>query len=111
MQLFIPTGVVLSQVKFVNFSQYLRYLILLNLHKGCGIDISGTCAHERSNLFYSESINSDRFVARQCTGYSEIVARNCPGTGTIGIMGGDAGKTLRGVFFLETNAESPFARG
>ena len=63
------------------------------------------------NLLYSESVKSARFVARQCTGYAQITSRNCPGTGTTGVMGGDAGKSLRGVFFLETNAASPFARG
>lgn len=77
---------------------------------GCGADVSGACAHERSNLFYSESINSARFVGRRCTGYSQIVNRNCPGSGT-GVMGRDASKTINGVFFLETNSASPFARG
>lgn len=79
---------------------------------GCGIlDVTGACAHERSNLFYSESINSPRFVARRCTGWQQIVNRSCPGTGVTGIMGGDAQKSLDGVFFLETNNNSPFARG
>ncbi|KAG5668798.1 hypothetical protein PVAND_016724 [Polypedilum vanderplanki] len=77
---------------------------------GCGVDATGACAHERSNLFYSESVRSNRFVARRCTGYAQITARNCPGSGT-GIMGGDASKSINGVFFLETNAASPFARG
>ncbi|KAG5668675.1 hypothetical protein PVAND_016606 [Polypedilum vanderplanki] len=78
---------------------------------GCGTDISGSCAHGRSTLFYRESINSDRFVARQCASYAEIVAQNCPGTGVTAIMGGDSAKPIRGVFFLTTNAESPFAQG
>lgn len=77
---------------------------------GCGTDATGACAHERSNLFYSESVNSARFVARRCTGYAQIQNRNCPGSGT-GVMGGDASKSINGVFFLETNAASPFARG
>ncbi|KAG5672839.1 hypothetical protein PVAND_002928 [Polypedilum vanderplanki] len=77
---------------------------------GCGIDLTGACAHERSNLFYAESVRSARFVARQCSGYQQILARNCPGIGS-GIMGGDIGKSLRGVFFLQTNSASPFAQG
>jgi len=78
---------------------------------GCGVDIGGSCAHGRATRLYSESVNSDRFRSRQCNSYDEIVARNCPGTGVIGIMGGDSPKTIRGVFFLETNAEAPFAMG
>jgi pancreatic triacylglycerol lipase len=79
---------------------------------GCGVDASGACAHERSNLFYSESIRSNRFAARRCAaGYSAIVNRNCPTGGGTGTMGGNASKSLSGVFFLETNSASPFARG
>lgn len=77
---------------------------------GCGIDAAGTCAHGRATLFYAESATSNRFVARRCTGHSQITGRNCPGSGT-GVMGGDASKGLSGVFFLETNNNSPFARG
>jgi pimeloyl-ACP methyl ester carboxylesterase len=79
---------------------------------GCGTDATGACAHERSNLFYSESINSARFVARRCAaGYSAITSRNCPTGGGTGTMGRDSSKSLNGVFFLETNAAAPFARG
>ncbi|KAL7014989.1 hypothetical protein ACKWTF_016231 [Chironomus riparius] len=78
---------------------------------GCGTDISGACSHARSTFLYAESINSDRFRARQCTGYDQIVARNCPGTGVVVSMGGDSARDVRGVFFLETNAEAPFAMG
>ncbi|KAG5668672.1 hypothetical protein PVAND_016603 [Polypedilum vanderplanki] len=78
---------------------------------GCGPDISGSCAHARSVFLYAESVNSNRFVARQCASYAEIVAENCPGTGVTAIMGGDSAKPIRGVFFLTTNAESPFAQG
>ncbi|CAG9811885.1 unnamed protein product [Chironomus riparius] len=78
---------------------------------GCGADVGGGCSHGRSTNLYSESINSDRFRARQCNGYDDIVARNCPGTGVFAVMGGDSAKDIRGVFFLETNAQSPFAMG
>ncbi|CAG9811887.1 unnamed protein product [Chironomus riparius] len=78
---------------------------------GCGVDIGGGCAHGRATRLYSESVNSDQFRSRQCNGYEDIVARNCPETGVIGILGGDSAKAIRGVFFLETNAEAPFAMG
>ncbi|KAL7014991.1 hypothetical protein ACKWTF_016233 [Chironomus riparius] len=78
---------------------------------GCENESGGSCNHARGPLFYSESIRSDLFIARQCTGYDQIVARNCPGTGVVAIMGGDSAKSIRGVFYLETNAQAPFARG
>lgn len=77
---------------------------------GCGIDLTGNCAHERSILFYAESITSSRFIGTQCANYQQIVTRHCPGTGITGIMGGDAVKNLSGVFFLGVNAVPPFAQ-
>lgn len=78
---------------------------------GCGVDLTGSCAHARGSAFYTESVNSNRFVARQCAGYADIVAQNCPGTGISAIMGGDSAKPIQGVFFLTTNEASPFAQG
>jgi pancreatic triacylglycerol lipase len=78
---------------------------------GCGVDVGGGCAHGRATFLYSESVNSPLFVSRQCAGYHEIVAQNCPGTGVTAILGGDNAKNDRGVFFLETNDAAPFARG
>lgn len=76
---------------------------------GC---LTSVCGHERSNFFYAESILSDGFVANRCSGWDSIVNRSCPpGQGTA-VMGGDAAKPgAHGVFFLATNAESPFAQG
>lgn len=79
---------------------------------GCGIDAAGSCAHSRAHQFFAEAINSNRFVGRRCTGYNQITGRNCPGTGETASMGVEPGNIgLRGVFFLETNNNSPFARG
>jgi hypothetical protein len=77
---------------------------------GCS-DLTGACAHSRSNELYAESLTLDLLVARQCANYDEIVNRNCPGTGNFAILGSDVGRNSRGVFFLETNAVSPFGRG
>jgi len=76
---------------------------------GCGIDITGNCAHERAVHLYAESITSNRFIGRQCSGYQQILTQNCPGIGS-GTMGGDAVKTLSGVFFIATNSVPPFAQ-
>lgn len=120
---------------------------------GCGIDvrkslknhfrniismfrfqISGSCAHQRSALFFAESINSNRFIGVRCANYAQLRERKCPGSGDIlrhffmstnannfiyfiyhsvtGVMGGDAWSFgYEGVFFLETGTSSPFALG
>lgn len=78
---------------------------------GCGLDVAGSCAHSRAHEFFAETIISERFVARRCDSYQEISRRNCNGSGTA-LMGGEPGNIgLRGIFFVETNGNSPFARG
>ena len=78
---------------------------------GCGLDLVGTCAHGRANEFFAEAINSARFVARRCTGYSQITNRQIC-TGANAVMGNDAGSLgTNGVFTLTTNNNSPYARG
>jgi pancreatic triacylglycerol lipase len=78
---------------------------------GCGIDISQSCAHSRAHELFAESIISEGFVARRCNSYQEILNRSCNGAGN-GVMGGDPGRAGQtGVFFLETNGNTPFARG
>lgn len=73
---------------------------------------TGSCSHSRAHALFAESITSNRFVGRRCANFAQITSRNCPtGQGANGIMGGNAVKTLTGVFFLETNGASPFARG
>lgn len=76
---------------------------------GC---LSGSCSHSRAHVIFAESIVSNRFTARRCANFAQVTNRNCPtgqGTGTMGgepwVMG------QSGVFFLETNGGSPFARG
>jgi len=68
-----------------------------------------SCNHHRATEYYSESINTDLFIAEQCAGYEDIEAENCSGTGIFGMLGGDQPKNISGVFYLKTNAESPFA--
>jgi len=77
----------------------------------CGLDLGGGCSHGRVIDLFVESVTSARFVGRRCANHGQITSRNCPtGQGT-GVMGGNAHKTLSGVFFVETNGSSPFARG
>jgi pancreatic triacylglycerol lipase len=77
---------------------------------GCGVDLSGSCSHSRAHEFFAESITSNGFVGRRCNNYQEIVNQSCNGAGTA-VMGGEGNTGSNGVFFLETNSNSPFARG
>ncbi|GAB0092138.1 phospholipase A1 [Sergentomyia squamirostris] len=80
---------------------------------GCGIDIAGNCAHSRAHQFFAESITTDRgFWSRQCRGHGDIVNGNCVAIGLDTLMGGEPSNiNARGVFWLRTNNNSPFAMG
>lgn len=80
---------------------------------GCGIDVSGNCAHGRAHEFYAESINTQAgFWARQCGSYQEIVRNNCVSIGPDALMGGNpVNAQAVGIYHLETNRASPFAQG
>lgn len=76
---------------------------------GCG---DNSCDHGRANGLYAESLRAGHgLIGRQCDNFAQITSRNCPGTGVIGPLGGDDVKSIRGVFFLNTNAQSPFGQG
>lgn len=81
------------------------------IQPGCGTDLAGGCAHGRVIPLYAESINSERFVSIRCADYEAITGRTCAQGLGLGVMGGESSKLLEGVFFLETNAAAPFARG
>jgi pancreatic triacylglycerol lipase len=83
---------------------------------GCGIDLTGACAHERSNLFMAESVTStvSGFLSQRCASMAEVSAGNCTPSGAAMRMGGEPsnfGRGANGVYRGNTNANAPFAQG
>ncbi|XP_055538344.1 pancreatic triacylglycerol lipase-like [Wyeomyia smithii] len=82
---------------------------------GCGIDLTGNCAHTRSHEMFAESISSATgFRATRCGSHDEINAGNCTPSGADAMMGGEPsnhGRGVNGVFHLRTNSAAPFAQG
>ncbi|KAJ8974935.1 hypothetical protein NQ317_012915 [Molorchus minor] len=77
---------------------------------GCGFDITGSCAHSRSYLYYTESIGNNQFISRECSNYHEFFWRRCHGR--FSFMGGyDTHKGITGDFYLNTNGRPPYAKG
>ncbi|RVE45226.1 hypothetical protein evm_010116 [Chilo suppressalis] len=76
---------------------------------GCGTDFG--CNHARAYLFYAESLTRGGFTGRQCPSLQNALTGNCFMPNTLR-MGGLSPKTgARGLFYLATNANSPFSRG
>uniref|UniRef100_A0A0E4C745 Lipase domain-containing protein n=4 Tax=gambiae species complex TaxID=44542 RepID=A0A0E4C745_ANOGA len=81
---------------------------------GCGVDITGACAHGRAYEFLAESIVSGGFTSVRCGSYDEILTGNCSVQGASRPMGGEPsnfGTGTEGVFTLSTRAAAPFSLG
>jgi pimeloyl-ACP methyl ester carboxylesterase len=82
---------------------------------GCIADVAGACAHGRAFEFFAESIQvTSRFTATQCASFDEILNGVCTPSGPNRDMGSEPSNRIhaaRGIFFLSTNARTPFAMG
>lgn len=58
---------------------------------GCGLDMTGVCAHNRANEFYIESINTPQFFAVQCDSFETLQTKNCSFASEVHQMGGEPG--------------------
>lgn len=80
---------------------------------GCGLDVSGNCAHARAINYFAESITTVRhFWSRQCSAYKDILMEQCTAIGVDRKMGGEPVDNLaRGIYWCSTNSNAPFATG
>lgn len=82
---------------------------------GCGIDLAGSCAHDRAVQFYVESVRfPTAFWGTRCDNFNSISNNRCPPVGAGRYMGGDTslpGTVAASVFHLTTNNRSPFGQG
>ncbi|KAH1029408.1 lipoprotein lipase [Dendroctonus ponderosae] len=77
---------------------------------GCCL-LKPICDHDRSYLYFIESLRSDQFIAKKCESYDDYLAGQYKNDPQI-IMGGAAvNRTLFGKYCLKTNSTSPFALG
>jgi len=84
---------------------------------GCGLDLAGTCAHERVNPLYSASVNhANVFTSVLCGTTMGSLSANCASAGANQRLGGlplfaaPVQGTTR-VFRLTTSGTAPFALG
>ncbi|XP_031623460.1 pancreatic lipase-related protein 2-like [Contarinia nasturtii] len=81
---------------------------------GCGMDILGPCAHGRAYEYYIESIANvmPQFLALECDSLENLQKGNCSVVNEVKEMGGEPGnKNGKGIFYLQTNDKSLFAKG
>lgn len=78
---------------------------------GCGIDLVGSCAHERAPVLFREAlVTKIPFEGRQCNSSVTDVAKGvCEATGVISVMMSDpVNYDVQGLFYLTTSEASPF---
>ncbi|KAJ8972325.1 hypothetical protein NQ317_008582 [Molorchus minor] len=84
------------------------------IQNGCGLDITGTCAHSRAYMYFAESVslpNGRSFTARQCSSYSDFKNGKCNNNPRSNMGGYEIDKGSRGLYYLRTNGQTPFAQG
>lgn len=78
---------------------------------GCKEDIVGICAHFRAIDYYYEATTSDRFIALSCPSYEQYKKGDCKNNAKT-VMGRiEPDKTASGSYYLDINAEEPYAQG
>ncbi|KAH8271749.1 hypothetical protein KR044_003999, partial [Drosophila immigrans] len=85
------------------------------LQPGCieeNPDDPGSCNHERAPRFYGASINSTQgFWGRQCSSWLIYLFGLCSTRAPQALMGYHVDEKERGVYFLKTDSEPPYALG
>jgi hypothetical protein len=80
---------------------------------GCFISY---CSHSRAAYLFQESLllgSSNNFAAKRCNNQNEAESKKCSGESGF-LMGGEpsnAQLNLSGIFYLDTNSDSPYGRG
>ncbi|KAM7360160.1 phospholipase A1 VesT1.02-like [Cochliomyia hominivorax] len=78
---------------------------------GCGADITGSCSHSRSIVYYTEAVTLDNFTTVKCGTYEDAVAKKCGSTYSSVRMGaGLNAYMVNGDFFVPVNKEAPYGK-
>ncbi|XP_071455104.1 inactive pancreatic lipase-related protein 1-like [Hetaerina americana] len=77
---------------------------------GCVLDFVAVCSHRRAYYIYSEAIlaGGEGFEAQPCAEWGNLEMGDCQGTSYR--LGTEDQTSARGIFFLDTNDEAPFAK-
>jgi len=79
---------------------------------GCGLDVSGGCAHSRSYMYYAESVKLNDFPSVKCENYEYAVKKDCGATYSSVRMGALSNANMAaGDFYTPVNSKSPYGMG
>ncbi|BFF92644.1 phospholipase A1 VesT1.02-like [Drosophila madeirensis] len=78
---------------------------------GCGVDVTGSCSHGRSVLYYAEAVTEDNFGTIKCHDYEAAVSKECGSTYSSVRMGAVTNAYMvDGDFYVPVNSKAPFGK-
>ncbi|XP_061386831.1 phospholipase A1 VesT1.02-like [Musca vetustissima] len=78
---------------------------------GCGVDLTGSCAHSRSYIYYSEALRKNDFPCMKCGTYTAAVGNQCGSTYSSVRMGAPSNYGVSGYFYVPVNSAAPYGKG
>uniref|UniRef100_A0A1L8EGH4 Putative phospholipase a1-like protein n=1 Tax=Haematobia irritans TaxID=7368 RepID=A0A1L8EGH4_HAEIR len=78
---------------------------------GCGVDLTGSCAHSRSVIYYAEAVEKDDFGTMKCSNYEEAVGKQCGSTYSSVRMGAITNAYMvAGDYYVPVNSNAPYGK-
>ncbi|XP_053946613.1 phospholipase A1-like [Anastrepha ludens] len=79
---------------------------------GCGLDLTGSCSHGRSCIYYAEAIQDNNFLSMRCDDYEDAVKKSCGGQYSGIKMGAVYNYELvGGDYYVPVHSTAPFGYG
>ena len=90
-----------------------RVSLMFHMSHGISLPDPVGCSHNRAPMYFTESIQTPTgFYAWPCRSYIMYLLNMCPASKTnLVVAGEDVRSSTKGMFFLKTRADSPFAMG
>ncbi|XP_004524258.1 phospholipase A1-like [Ceratitis capitata] len=79
---------------------------------GCGVDLTGSCSHGRSCIYYAEAVRENNFPSMRCGDYEDAVSKSCGGTYSGVKMGAVYNYELaNGDYYVPVRSTAPYGYG
>lgn len=79
------------------------------LQPGCKNDLSGSCSHSRSIVYYVEAVGMDNFTSVKCQNYADAASKNCGSTFSSVRMGAIINAYMvAGTFYVPVKNQAPY---
>ncbi|KAH8383585.1 hypothetical protein KR009_009364, partial [Drosophila setifemur] len=79
---------------------------------GCGLDLTGGCAHSRSVIYYAEAVQQNNFPTMRCGGYEQAVGNECGSSYSSVKMGATTNAYMvAGDYYVPVRSDAPYGMG